>query len=110
MNMLIEGKWEKAPLFSNDPQGHFVRAQSVFRHWITSSGDSGFKAEPNRYHLYISYACPWACRTLIFLALKGLEDVISFSAVEPVIKDMGWEFGANNTDTCDPIYNAKYLF
>lgn len=102
MNMLVNGKWQKAPLAPRDKQGHFIRQDSSFRKWVTQDGSSGYKAEPNRYHLYVSYACPWACRTLIFRVLKGLEDIISFSVVEPVMADNGWEFGAKE--------HASYLY
>lgn len=79
--------------------GEFVRWESSFRHWVTAdgaagpSGDSGFQAEPGRYHLYVSYACPWAHRTLIYRALKGLQDVISISVVHPLMPAESWVFG-----------------
>ena len=67
--------------------GEFVRQQSCFREFVTADGSSGFKAEPGRYHLYVSYACPWASRSIIFRKLKGLEDVISMTVVDPVRDD-----------------------
>ena len=79
--------------------GEFIRSNSGFRNWITAdgsagpSGEGGFKAEPNRYHLYVSYACPWAHRTLIFRALKGLESIISVSVVHPLMPAESWVFG-----------------
>ena len=90
MGMLIEGKWEINPDQPTNKAGKYTRIPSVFRHQITKDGSSGFKAEPGRYHLYLSYACPWASRTLIFRSLKGLEDVISVSFVEPLLLDNGW--------------------
>ncbi len=80
-------------------KGEFIRTESSFRNWITKDGGVGetgknsFKAEPNRYHLYVSYACPWAHRTLIFRALKGLTDVISVSVVHPLMPAQSWVFG-----------------
>lgn len=110
MGMLIDGKWEKTPLITSDKQGHFIRQDTTFRDWITRDGSSGYKAEPNRYHLYLSYACPWASRTLIFRALKGLEDIISVSFVEPVMEEMGWEFGTKENKTSDEVNHTNYLY
>ena len=73
-------------------KGEFVRTPSSFRNWVTADGSSGFAAEPNRYHLYVSLACPWAHRTLIVRKLKGLEDVISFTVVDWFLGDEGWSF------------------
>ncbi|KAL4233491.1 hypothetical protein ACF0H5_008172 [Mactra antiquata] len=72
--------------------GEFVRRDSVFRNVITADGSSGFKAEAGRYHLYVSYACPWAHRTLIYRKLKGLEDVITFDVVDWLLGKDGWFF------------------
>lgn len=107
MGMLINGKWEATPLITQDKQGHFIRANSAFRHWISKDGKSGFKAEPNRYHLYISYACPWACRALAFIVLKGLEKSISFSVVDPILLENGWEFSKNYPDN---LNHAHFLY
>jgi len=96
--------------------GEFVRTESTFRSWVTRdgsagpSGDGGFAAEPGRYHLYVSYACPWAHRTLIYRALKGLEDVISVSVVHPLMPDESWVFGEYPGATPDHINNAHYLY
>ncbi len=108
MGMLVDGKWEITPIVTGDKSGHFVRKASAFRHTITADGSNEFKAEPNRYHLYLSYACPWASRALMFLRLKKLENVISFSFVEPLMLDMGWEFG-NDAETKDPLFGYQYL-
>jgi putative glutathione S-transferase len=108
MSMLVDGKWQKTPMITGDAKGNFVRADSAFRQKITADGSSGFKAEPNRYHLYVSYACPWASRTIIFRTLKGLEHVISLSTVDPWLQENGWAFGAGEMQ--DPINHAKYLY
>lgn len=96
-------------------KGEFVRVTSGFRSWITtdgspgSSGEGGFPAELGRYHLYVSYACPWAHRTLIFRALKGLEDVISVSVVHPLMPADDWVFGGYPGATPDAVNGAKHL-
>ena len=99
--MLVNGKWTDnwQPVQEADDEGRFVRQTSSFRHWITPdgsagpTGDAGFKAEKGRYHLYVAYICPWASRTLMVLALKGLQDMISVSVVNPALTDQGWKFG-----------------
>jgi len=88
---LDHGQWHDGWYDTGVTQGEFVRSSSAFRRWVTADGSSGFKAEPNRYHLYVSLACPWAHRTLIARTLKGLKDVISVSVVEPVMTE-GWSF------------------
>jgi putative glutathione S-transferase len=90
--MLVEGVWEDIPRDTRKTGGEFIRPESVFRERITADGSSGFKAEAGRYHLYISLACPWAHRTLIFRALKGLEKAISLSIVDPIMDVYGWVF------------------
>jgi glutathionyl-hydroquinone reductase len=95
--------------------GEFVRWESGFRNWVTPdgspgpSGDGGFRAEPGRYHLYVSYACPWAHRTLIVRALKGLEDLISVSVVHPVMPPESWVFGDYPGATPDPVHGYEKL-
>ena len=97
-------------------KGEFIRSESGFRNWITvdgnagPTGDSGFAAEPNRYHLYVSHACPWAHRTMIFRALKGLEDVISVSVVHPLMPEQSWVFGEYPGATEDHVNHAHYLY
>jgi len=97
-------------------KGEFIRTESTFRNWVTKdgssgpSGEGGFPAEPNRYHLYVSYACPWAHRTLIFRALKGLEDIISVSIVHPLMPAESWVFGDYPGATEDHINHAHYLY
>lgn len=98
--MLVNGKWvaKWQPVQAKDEKGGFVRQNSSFRNWITPdgspgpTGEGGFEAEPGRYHLYVALICPWASRTLIGRSLKGLEDVISVSVVEPELSDQGWRF------------------
>lgn len=89
-----------------DESGAFVRQQSVFRQSVTSDGSSPFPAESGRYHLYVSLACPWASRAIIFRRLKGLEDAIGLTVVDPVRDDRGWRFTA---DEPDPINGFEYL-
>jgi len=96
--------------------GEFVRSESSFRSWVTKDGSAGptgegdFAAEPGRYHLYVSYACPWAHRTLIFRTLKGLEDVISVSVVHPLMPAESWVFGKYPGATEDHINQSRYLY
>jgi glutathionyl-hydroquinone reductase len=92
MGYLLNGVWHDGWYKTADTGGEFVRAESVFRERITAEGSSGFRAAPGRYHLYVSLACPWAHRTLIFRKLKQLEDAISVSIVEPVMSPQGWAF------------------
>lgn len=106
MGMLVKGAWKDAWYDTKSSKGRFVRSESQFRNWITADGSSGFPAEAGRYHLYVSYACPWAHRTLIFRALKGLEDLVSFSYVEPLMLEHGWTLA----DGADPIHNAGHLY
>ncbi len=109
MGQLVDGKWVTQAEIAEIKKGRFERPASVIRDWITQDGSSAFKAEPNRYHLYISYACPWACRTLIMRKLKGLEDVISLSYVDALMGSEGWSFGESGDDTKDPLYNKSHL-
>ncbi len=97
-------------------KGEFIRTTSGFRNWVTPdgsagpSGDGGFAAEANRYHLYVSYACPWAHRTLIYRALKGLNDIISVSVVHPLMPAESWVFGEYPGATEDHVHGTKYLY
>lgn len=116
MGMLVEGKWHDVWYDTKATKGHFKRSQSQFRNWITSdgsagpSGREGFKAEAGRYHLYVSYACPWAHRTLIFRKLKGLEDLISVSVVSPLMLENGWEFSSQDPVLRDELFGFDYLY
>jgi putative glutathione S-transferase len=95
--------------------GEFVRWESTFRHWVTAdgrpgpSGEGGFRAAPGRYHLYVSYACPWAHRTLIYRVLKGLEQVISVSVVHPLMPAESWVFGDYPGSTPDHVHGFSRL-
>jgi putative glutathione S-transferase len=113
MGLLVEGTWYDKWYDTSKTGGRFVRGESQFRNWITAdgspgpSGEGGFKAESGRYHLYVSYACPWAHRTLIFRQLKGLTQHISYSAVQPLMLENGWEFGSD--ELADPLFGADFL-
>ena len=115
MGLLVDGKWQKDSALIDEKEGRFIRKESQFRNWITSdgsagpTGEGGFKAEPNRYHLYVSYACPWANRTLIMRQLKGLEELISVSVVNPYRDENGWTFAPGPEVDTDPVLNADYL-
>lgn len=119
MGIMVDGKWRADSAFPTT-EGHFVRAQSGFRNWVTRTGEpgptgaGGFKAEPGRYHLYISLACPWAHRTLIFRRLKRLDDIISLSVVDPFMGEDGWAFAAPDGtitpgSTPDDLNHADHL-
>jgi len=116
MGMLVEGVWHDVWYDTEATKGHFKRAASQFRNWITPdgapgpSGEGGFAAEAGRYHLYVSYACPWAHRTLIFRKLKKLEDLITVSVVDPLMLAKGWEFKGENGGTLDPLFGASALY
>ena len=98
MGLLVDGQWQDRPRETQSTKGRFVRRDAQFRNWVTAdgspgpSGDGGFKAEANRFHLYVSYACPWAHRTLIFRVLKGLEEMIPISVVHWLFGESGWTF------------------
>jgi len=115
MGLLIDGKWHDQWYDTKSSGGRFIRSESQFRNWITAdgcpgpSGEGGFKAEPGRYHLYVSLACPWAHRTLIMRALKGLEDMISVSVVHWLMREDGWTFADGPGVVPDNLNNAEYL-
>ena len=104
MGKLVDGIWHDVWYETEKHKGRYERQDSLFRSWVTAdgsagpSGADGFKAEAGRYHLYVSLACPWAHRTLIFRQLKGLEDVISVSVVEPLMLEEGWTFSTAYPD------------
>lgn len=116
MGLLVDGVWHDHWYDTKASDGRFVRSVSQFRNWITAdgsagpSGESGFKAEAGRYHLYVSLACPWAHRTLIFRALKKLENVISISVVDYLMAEEGWTFTGQHDATPDHLYGAKRLY
>ncbi len=115
MGLLVDGEWKDQWYDTKSTGGKFVRNASAFRNHITvdgspgPSGEGGFKAEANRYHLYVSLACPWAHRTLIFRELKDLKDLISISIVHPHMLENGWQFGDWPGAISDPIHNASYM-
>jgi len=112
MGRLVEGRWLNDAVDTKTKGGRFVRKASSFRNWITAdgsagpSGEAGFGAEAGRYHLYVSLACPWAHRTLIFRKLKGLEEMISVSFVDALMLENGWELA----DGADPVNGATFLY
>lgn len=91
MGLLVDGVWRDEWYDTKSSDGEFIRTDAQFRSWISADGSTGFQAESGRYHLFVSLACPWAHRTLVFRALKGLEDVISVSIVKPEMLSQGWE-------------------
>lgn len=115
MGLLVDGHWQDQWYDTAKSGGRFVRSQSAFRNWVTAdgsagpSGSGGFKAEPGRYHLYVSLACPWAHRTLIFRKLKGLEEAISLSVVHWLMAESGWTFAPGEGVVPDPIGGARFL-
>ena len=106
MGLLIDGKWHDLWYDTDNNQGEFKREQSQFRGQI---GSDEFPAEADRYHLYVSLACPWAHRALIFRRLKKLESLISVSVVSPIMLEHGWTFDIDQGSSGDPLHNAKYL-
>jgi putative glutathione S-transferase len=112
MGLLVDGKWQDQWYDTKSSGGRFERKAPSFRNWITadgsagSSGVGGFKAEANRYHLYVSLACPWAHRTVIYRKLKGLEEMISISVVNAYMGAEGWTFSPGEGVIADPIFNA----
>ncbi|AZL84520.1 glutathione S-transferase family protein [Aliivibrio salmonicida] len=114
MGLLVDGKWHTDWYDTASTGGKFERKASSFRHWITKdgragpSGVSGFNAESGRYHLYVSLACPWAHRTVIYRKLKGLEDMISMSVVNAFMGDDGWTFEPGEGVIEDTVNHATY--
>ena len=115
MGQLVDGVWQDQWYDTKKTGGRFQRENASFRHWVTAdgsagpSGDAGFKAEAGRYHLYVSYACPWAHRSLIMRALKGLEGMIGLSVVHWRMAENGWTFENGPGVVPDPILNARFL-
>src|SRR6202043_1886676 len=115
MGLLVDGIWTDRWYDTRSTGGRFVRQESSFRNWITAdgspgpSGEGGFKAESGRYHLYVSLACPWAHRTLIFRALKGLEDAIGLSVVNWLMAGRGWTFDSGPGVVPDAVNQAHHL-
>lgn len=116
MGLLVDGKWLDQWYDTASSGGRFVRSDAQFRNWITPdgragvSGGDGFKAQAGRYHLYVSFACPWANRVLLLRALKGLEQMISVSVVNPYMGENGWTFEPDSGVVADPVGQARYLY
>ena len=106
MGKRIEGQWHDVWYATKQTGGRFVRKDSAFRRQVSGDRDAPFCAEAGRYHLYVSHACPWAHRTLIVRQLKGLQDAIGVTAVEPDMLSKGWEFSARRPD---PLHGARFL-
>ena len=110
MGLLVEGEWKDQWYDTSKTGGKFKRSESSWRDWVTADGSSGFKAESGRYHLYVSLACPWAHRTLIFRKLKGLEPHITVSVVHPLMLEDGWTFDSDFPGaTGDTLMGKEFL-
>lgn len=116
MGLLVDGQWRDGWLQTKSTGGRFKRQAQAFRHWITPdgsagpSGDAGFKAEAGRYHLFVSFACPWAHRALIVRALKGIDELLPLSVVHWHMADNGWTFEPGDGVVADPVIGADYLY
>jgi putative glutathione S-transferase len=116
MGLLIDGVWQNQGYDTKSTGGRFIRKDSHFRNWVTAdgskgpSGEGGFAAAPGRYHLYVSLACPWAHRTLIFRKLKKLERIISLSIVDPLMGDEGWVFSNFPGTIPDELNDKQRLY
>ncbi len=115
MGLLVDGVWKDQWYDTKSTGGRFKRSESQFRNWITPDGSAGpvgqngFKAEAGRYHLYVSYACPWAHRTLIMRTLKGLEDMIDVSVVGMTMLEHGWTFDKNDGSSGDALFGNSFM-
>ncbi|WP_017166371.1 glutathione S-transferase family protein [Xanthomonas phaseoli] len=116
MGLLVDGQWQDRWYDTSKSEGRFERSQSQFRNWVTRDGGAGphgqggFQAAPGRYHLYVSLACPWAHRTLIFRRLKGLESMIDVSIVHWLMRENGWTFADGLGVVGDTEHHARYLY
>lgn len=117
MGLLIDGVWHDKWYDTASTGGRFKRTEAVWRNWVTADGEAGptgkggFRAEPGRYHLYVSLACPWAHRTLLMRKLKGLEQLIPVSVVHPLMLENGWSFDDNfPAATGDSLYQNEFLY
>jgi len=116
MGLLVDGKWHDVWYDTKASKGRFVRSEAPFRNWVTAdgsagpSGRGGFRAEPNRYHLYVGFACPWAHRTLIMRKLKGLDSMIGVSAVNSYMGEQGWTFAPGPETISDSVNRVEKLY
>jgi putative glutathione S-transferase len=115
MGLLVDGVWQDEQHIARTPGGRFVRPTTRFRNWVTQdgspgpTGEGGFAAARGRYHLYVALPCPWAHRTVIMRMLKGLEDVVSMSVLEPLYGPHGWRFGTSPGTSPDSVNGASEL-
>ncbi len=115
MGLLVDGQWKDKWYDTDSNDGKFERQESGYRNWITPHGEAGpngkdgFAAEKDRYHMYVSYACPWAHRALIFRELKGLQEIIPISVVNWFMGENGWSFEPGPGVIEDPVHDAKFL-
>ncbi len=115
MGLLVQGQWRDQWYDTESSQGEFNREAAQLRNWVTAegeagpSGEAGFKAQKGRYHLYVSLACPWAHRTLIFRKLKGLENYIDVSVVSPDMLSNGWTFNQGEGSSGDALFASEFM-
>ena len=115
MGLLVDGVWQDERHIARTAEGRFVRPTTRFRNWVTEdgspgpTGEGGFAAARERYHLYVAMPCPWAHRTVIMRMLKGLEDVVSMSVLEPLYGPHGWRFGTSPGTVPDSVNGASEL-
>jgi putative glutathione S-transferase len=110
MGLIVDGKWHDQWYETKSSKGQFERQESRFRNTVSNAEGSRYPVEAGRYHLYVSLACPWAHRALIFRQLKQLEDIITVSVVKPEMRSNGWEFDANTSDYNDSLYQSDYVY
>jgi putative glutathione S-transferase len=116
MGMLVNGQWHDEWYNTEDSNGEFIRPEAQFRNWVTAdgsagpTGEAGFKAEAGRYHLYVSLACPWAHRTVIFRQLKGLEEIIGVSVVAYEMLEKGWTYDVATGSSGDAINHSDFHY
>jgi len=108
MGLIVNGKWVVQWYETESSQGEFQRQDSRFRHTISAEGP--FRPEAGRYHLYVSLACPWVHRTLIFHQLKQLQDIITVSVVRPEMRENGWEFGDAGSEYKDDLFASEFMY
>jgi glutathionyl-hydroquinone reductase len=108
MGMLVDGEW-RTDWYAPDEQGRFVRPRTRFHGRVSARGEGRFPAEAGRYHLYVSYACPWASRALVIRALKGLEEAVGVTVVDPRMGPEGWSFGDFPRSDGDEVEGTRYL-